>query len=374
MKRVAQICLVVSIGLAAASPVQAQAFCTGPGCAALPFSQDSLNSLFFQFQYQYTNQLFSDIARASTLANITGAPTGTVNLQKFTIGTGVGAGAVPVTNRTLTLTGVGVFQNVPTGGVYASPRIFAGINLGYLFGNEYDPFSGSGSSPSFLSPARFDVFVQGVEYSRRYYLDSHKSRAAAGFYNRGVDVRYHLVEGSPIVGGPLLRFLGVSIGTGYHISRVNLEVNQYAKYKVAAVNGAILYWDGYNYLRIQSKVKTYPVELMTGMQLLYFLNLSVGGGVTTNSGYANMDLTRIGPTYLGTDLTNNVLSGLGINQISSTFDNYLVLNIPGRGSIPKHVPYAKVGVDFNIYVVKIFAEGVYAKHAAGANVGARVQF
>lgn len=372
MKRIL-VTLAVAIGLGTTS-LNAQAMCVGTGCSSIPFNQDSLNNLFFQFQYQYTNQLFSDIAKASIMANITGAPTGTVNLQKFTIGLGSGAGAVPVTNRTITLTGVGVFQDVPTGGVYASPRIFAGVNLGYLLGSAYDPYSGSGRTPSFLSPARFDIYVQGVEYSKRYYLDSHKTRAAAGFYNRGVDVRYHLVEGSPIVGGPLLRFLGVSLGTGYHISRVNLQINQYAKYKVAAMNGAILWWDGYNLLDIKTKIKTYPVELTTGLQLLYFLNLSVGGGVTTNSGHSRMNLLRIGPTYLGGDLTNSVLSGAGVNLISSTFDNYLLLNIPGNGRISKHTPYTKIGLDFNIYVVKIFVEGIYAKRAAGANVGARVQF
>lgn len=374
MKRIASFALAFLVSTTAAGSLQAQAFCSGPGCAALPFNQDALNNLLFQFQYQYTNKLFSDMARASTMANITGPPTGTVNLQKFTIGADVGAGVVPVTNQTLTLTGVGVFQDVQSGGAYAMPRIFGGVNLGFLFGNAYDPFEGSGNTPSFLSPSRFDVYVQGVDYRRHYYLDSHKSRAVAGFFNRGFDVRYHLVEGGPIVGGPLLRFLGVSIGTGYHLSRMDLRIDQYAKYKVAAANGILLYWDGYNYLSLKTKVKTYPVEIMTGLQVLYFLNIAVGGGVSTNSGFSNMNLMRIGPTYGGGDIVNNVVSSLGINQISSTFNNYLVMNIPGHGTIPKHIPYAKASVDINIYVLKVFIEGIYAKRAAGANVGARVQF
>lgn len=373
MRRIALVFVFV-LAAGGGAGLNAQAICTGPGCAALPWNQDQLNSIFFQFQYQYTNKLFDDIARASTLANISGPPTGTVNLQKFTIGADVGAGVVPISNNTITLTGVGVFQDVQSGGAYAMPRIFAGVNLGYLTGSPYDPFDGKSSSPSFLSLSRLDVYVQGVQYRKHYYLDSHKTKATADFFNRGFDVRYHLVEGSPIAGGPLLRFLGVSIGTGFHLSRVDLNVDQYAKYKVAATNGILLYWDGYNYLRIKTKVKTYPVELMTGMQLLYFLNLSVGGGIATNSGYSNMNLMRIGPTYGGGDIVNNIVSGLGINQISSTFNNYVVVNIPGYGRIPRHVPYAKVGVDFNIYVVKIFAEALYAKRAVGANVGARVQF
>ena len=90
--------ILVTASIALARPVHAQAFCQGTGCGAIPFSQDSLNSLFFQFQYQYTNQLFSDIARAGTLANISSAPTGEVNLQKFTVGVGGSAGFVPLQN------------------------------------------------------------------------------------------------------------------------------------------------------------------------------------------------------------------------------------------------------------------------------------
>lgn len=366
--------ILVTASIALARPVHAQAFCQGTGCGAIPFSQDSLNSLFFQFQYQYTNQLFSDIARAGTLANISSAPTGSVNLQKFTLGVGGSAGFVPLQNKTLTMPGVGVFQDVPSGGAYAIPHIFGGVNLGYLMGNAYDPYDSNGSAPSMLSLSRIDVYATGAEYREHYSRDNHNLKVVAGFYNRGFDVRYHLVEGSNIAGGPLFRFLGVSLGTGYHLSRLNIQAEQYQKYRVASLSGVQVFWDGYNYLNIQTKIKTYPVEIMSGMQLLYVLSLSVGGGVTTNSGYADMNLTRIGPVYPSTDVLNNLLSSAGVNLISNTFTSYLTMNISGKGTIPKHVPYAKVSLDINLGPAKIFAEGISTRRAYGANAGVRVQF
>ncbi len=354
-------------------PAFAQAGCAGPGCSAIPFNQDSLNSLFYQFQYQYTNQLFSDIARAGVLANITGAPAGSVNLQKFTIGVDAGAGFVPLQKRTLLMPGVGTFQNVPTGGAYAIPRIFAGVNLGYLTGNPYDPYESSSRS-SMLSLSRFDVYAMGSDYREHYHRNNGNDKAVAGFFNRGFDVRYHLVEGSNIAGGPMLRFLGVSIGTGYHLSRLDVQGEQYVKYNIAASNGVQVFWDGYNYLNIQTKVKSYPAELMTGMQFLYIFSIAIGGGVTTNSGYANMNLTRVGPVYPFGDITNNVLSALGINMISNTYTSYLFVNIPGQGHIPKHVAYAKASVDLNLGPAKIFVEGITTRRGYGANAGLRVQF
>ncbi|HMW61126.1 MAG TPA: hypothetical protein PKA91_15845, partial [Leptospiraceae bacterium] len=154
----------------------------------------------------------------------------------------------------------------------------------------------------------------------------------------------------------------------------NIQAEQYQKYRVASLSGVQVFWDGYNYLSIQTKIKTYPVEIMSGMQLLYVLSLSVGGGVTTNSGYADMNLTRIGPVYPSTDILNNLLSSAGVNLISNTFTSYLTMNISGRGTIPKHVPYAKVSMDINLGPAKIFAEGISTRRAYGANAGVRVQF
>ncbi|MCE9599838.1 MAG: hypothetical protein K8S54_17900 [Spirochaetia bacterium] len=365
--------LLFLLALGTASPAWSQAGCIGSSCSVIPLNQDTLNNMYFQFQYQYTNELFSEIARAGTMANISGPPIGTVNLQKFTIGADVGAGYVPITKKNIVLNGVGTFQDVPSGGAYVMPRIFAGINLGYLLGSPYDPTSGD-RTPSMLSPARLDIYLQGVDARRSSHFDNGNGKASSGFYNRGIDVRYHLVEGGESLGGPLLRFLGVSLGWGYHVSRFDIHAEQFQRYKVATFTGGQVFWDGYNYLYFDGRIKSTSMELATGLQLLYFLNLTIGGGVSRNSGNADFSLGRLGPIYAITDLNSAALSASNVNFLSNTFNSYLYLNISGKGKVPRYLPYGKVGVDINILALKIFVEGLSGRHVFGANAGVRVQF
>lgn len=372
MKLKIKACLIVLLGMTAPS-AWAQAGCIGSSCNVIPFNQDSLNNMYFQFQYQYTNELFEEIAKAGTMANISGPPIGTVNLQKFTIGGDVGAGYVPITKRNITLNGVGTFQDVPSGGAYAMPRIFAGVNLGYLTGSPYDPTEG-GKTPSMLSLARLDLYLQGVDARRRSHFDNGNGKLASGFYNRGIDVRYHLVEGSEILGGPLLRFLGVSLGWSYHVSRFDIRAQHFQRYKIATFGGSQVFWDGYNYLYFDGRIRSTSLELATGLQLLYFLNLTVGGGVSRNSGNAEFNLGRVGPVYGIGDLTSAALSASNVNFLSNAFNSYLYLNISGKGKVPRYLPYAKVGADINLWALKIFVEGLSGRHVFGANAGVRVQF
>jgi len=355
-----------------AVPLGAQAACVGTTCSNLPFNQNSFNNLYFQFQSQYANKLFDGMAQASTLANITGPPIGTVNLQEFTVGFGAGIGYVPFQKGALSLIGFGIVQDAITGGVYGIPRIFAGANLGWLIGSPYDPDTRE-RSPSFLSPARFDLYVQAIDHRRQDGFDHGNIKADAELYTRGFDIRYHLVEGSPITDGGWLRFLGVSVGAGYHLSRVSLNIEQYAKYRITAENGVPVTWEGTNYIDFQSALKSYPVEIVSGLQFLNFLSLSLGMGVATNSGYANIHLTRAGPMYRSSDQVSSPLSTLGLRAVPVASSSFVVLNIPGGGHLPRYTSYFKFGLDLSFWRVKVFVEAIRTGRSIGANVGTRVQ-
>lgn len=370
-------CLCLILGILIFAPtIQAQIVCTGPGCAFLPISQSTLDQMYYDLKDQYMDKLFDDMAVAAALANASGAPAGTVNLSGWTVGASVGAGYLPLKKVNVPITGYGEIKDMPRTGAAVNPRIFLGCNLGWLLNNPYDPFDSDStqSAPFFLSPAKFDVYASFIE-DRRTFDSGDQGHIIVNTRNRGFDVRYHLVEGKPLAAGPLLRFLGVSLGAGYHTALLDLNATQTKgqKLKLNAASGTSMIWDGAILATMRSELKTIPVELMTGMQFLYFLNFTFGGGMAYSKGGVDFNLTRVGPVYVSGDSAALLAAAAGQSVTSSAYTSYLTMTLNGSGKVPKNVAYGKLGLDINLLWLKIFAEGMYSKRAYGANVGVRFQ-
>ncbi len=238
--------LVFAVGLFSQGRLEAQISCAGDGCQYLPLSQATLDQMYYDFKTQYSDKLFEDMAVAASLANLTSAPVGTVNLYGWTIGTSAGIGYVPVKEVTIPITGYGELKDIPRAGAAVNPRIFLGANVGWLLNAPYDPWDSEDSEPGFLSLSRFDVYGSFLEDKRKFSLDDKGGNLKVQTRNFGFDLRYHLVEGKPLAGGPLLRFLGVSVGTGYHRAALDIEAEQLKdqKMKIALTGGSNLIWDG----------------------------------------------------------------------------------------------------------------------------------
>lgn len=367
--------LVLVVGLFSQSRLEAQISCAGDGCQYLPLSQATLDQMYYDFKTQYSDKLFEDMAVAASLANLTSAPVGTVNLYGWTIGTSAGIGYVPVKEVTIPITGYGELKDIPRAGAAVNPRIFLGANVGWLLNAPYDPWDTEDLEPGFLSLSRFDIYGSFIEDKRKFSLDDKGGNLKVQTRNLGFDLRYHLVEGKPLAGGPLLRFLGVSVGTGYQRAALDIEAQQLKdqKMKIALSGGSNLIWDGANILTMQSKVTTIPMEINTGLQLLYILNLTFGAGMAMNKGTSDFVMTRVGPVYLSNDSAALMAALAGQTVTSSAYNSHLTMRLTGSGKAPKSMSYGKLGVDINIVWLKIFAEGTFTKRAYAGNVGVRFQ-
>lgn len=364
--------------MSALAPLQAQMVCSGSACPYIPLNGNQLNSAFGNLQWQYVDPVMQDMARASTIASMATVPIGTVNLQKtFTGGVSVSGGYVDEHKVTVYVPNVGNFENLPAGGAGANPRVFAGVNLGRLNGETYDPFE-NGSTPSLFSPLRFDVYVNMFSMSRHNDASfsynfitgaiNPNSQWSASVASRGLEVRYHLMEASPIMGGPLFRFLGVSLGTGYYLMSQNAAYFQSgSKVTIRLQQGTQLIWDSFDYARYQNGITSIPLEVRSGIQLLYFMNLTASAGVSMNRGYSSLTLIKYGHVYGQSDLLNSLLSNISLP------DANLLFHIGSNQQVPARLPYGKLGLEFNFLDVKLGVEGIFLQKQKGFNVGLRME-
>ncbi|MBI3395114.1 MAG: hypothetical protein HY042_04710, partial [Spirochaetia bacterium] len=322
-----------AVSTALPGALQAQITCTGSACALLPMSPAQLDPMFQALKTQYTDPLFNQMAEASVLASLSGPPVGTVNLSGVTAGAQVSAGYVPVTKTDINIPNAGVYTGVPMAGGAISPRAFFGFNAGFLFASAYEPSSGR-QTPSFLSPARFDIYISAVKDAETLKKNSTAGGTTTAAVNgRGFEVRYHLVEGNGILLGPMLAFRGVSVGAGAYHSHMDVDFTQSDnKLKYQASGYGTLIWNGQNRISYTSQVDSYPIDIKTGIQFLYFLNLTIGVGTVWDKAATSFVLSRTGPVYAQSDLAQ----AMGYELPTAV----LAAKIVGNGSAPARMPFA----------------------------------
>lgn len=379
--------LVLLLAGALSSPLMAQIRCDGAGCSELPFSDAQLGEFYYHFKSQYADRVFEDMAEAAALANLMGPPIGTINLHRITFGAYLGAGYVPEEKVNVYMPGVTTLQDLSALGVAINPRYFIGINLGWLAGADYAPYSGR--TVSFLSPARFDLYLVGAELSESESGEKVQGKIDASSFSRGAELRYHLVEGNEVLWGPFLRFRGASVGIGHHFSlqQINYVANP-AKLNLANENGVNLIWDGSNLINYDVRMRTTKLEFRTGIQLLYLFNLTVGAGGSINEGKADFLLARSGRVYADTNV-NALLSNpdyaeyiknLSEEEYQQLFgqslpDAFMTIAVTGRGRPPYKMVYGLVGFEINLDSLKISLEAVKTQRGTfGASAGLRFDF
>ncbi|MCR9142172.1 MAG: hypothetical protein NXI24_07965 [bacterium] len=400
-------------------PIHAQITCSGSNCGLIPLTPEEYNAMFVELQNQYSNELFRNIAETLVMANVAGPQIGTVNLSRMTTGGYLGAGYKENEDVDINIPNVGVIEDMPSAGAALSGGVFVGVNLGWVLGDRYDPFaapettaelsaSGSGTdndatktdsrsasrssrkTPPFWSPARFDIYLGGLDHRER--LDGQLNSDAiidGKFVSQRFMLRYHLVEGNEIAGGPLLRFHGVSLGIGYATSNQRLTyLAENSTLTTSLQEGVNLDWAAQDQIFYDNNVKSVPIEINTGVQLLYLFNLTLGAGYVRSSGDTRFILTRNGPVVIrqagelpaiddeflqnfpaGTippDLTALISGG------TATAAN-LSLSLFERSRVPRVLYYWKGGLEFNFWVLKLGIEAITTGRNYGASVGLRIE-
>ena len=152
-------------------PAEAQISCTGTACSSIPITAAEFNQMYYDLQDQYTEDLFKDMAEAGVVSNLMGPAIGTVNLTGITFGASLGAGYKTEEKVDVNITGVGSFDDLSRAGAAVSPRIFLGVNLGWLLGSSYDPYSDPDGSarPPWYSLTRVDIYGSGLRHTERIH-------------------------------------------------------------------------------------------------------------------------------------------------------------------------------------------------------------
>ncbi|MEQ9363866.1 MAG: hypothetical protein RIF32_06475 [Leptospirales bacterium] len=391
------------VALAANRPLQAQITCTGDNCGLIPLTPAEYNAMFIELQNQYSNELFRNIAETLVMANVAGPQVGTVNLSRMTAGGYLGAGFKESEDVDVNITGVGVIEDMPAAGAALSGGVFVGVNLGWVLGQAYDPFASPekneadqsggkrpGKTPPFWSPARFDIYLGGLDHRERIENKYNVDGSIDGkFASQRFMLRYHLVEGNEIAGGPLLRFHGVSLGIGYATS--NQRVTYLAENSTLTVSlqeGVNLDWAARDNIFYDNNVKSVPIEISTGVQVLYLLNLTLGAGYVRSSGDTRFILTRNGPVIIRSAgelpaVSDEYLQSLPAGAIppdlaalisggTATAAN-LSLSLYERARVPRVLHYWKGGLEFNFWVLKLGIEAITTGRNYGASVGLRIE-
>jgi hypothetical protein len=358
--------------------LQAQFVCSGTACALLPWTDAQMFQTLGDYKIQYFDLLAKDMAKASMIANISGPPVGTVNLSGFTYGLGASGGYVGMHKIYLFTTfDRSIISNIESAGGAVVPKIFFGFNIGSLWGESYKPFTGSAKPPHWLSPARFDIYLSfgsssyenktNVEYN---FLNGNfdlTRKYSASARNEGIDIRYHLIEGKEILGGPLLRFLGLSVGGGYHKSSQGIFFFEPDRKSVIELSaGTRIIWSGGDMVRYSSRTEGRSIEAKTGIQLLYFLNLTAAIGTSQNRSTGLIQGTRAGNIYGENDLA----AALGI----ATPDAFLMLNLQTPYVMNRAIRYSMYGIEFNFGKFKITADETFSRSGTGRNIGLRYEF
>ncbi len=389
-------CIVLTIS---ARPLEAQVTCSGSNCGLIPLTPEEYNALFIELQNQYSNELFRNIAETLVMANVAGPQIGTVNLSGMTAGGYLGAGFKENEDVDVNIPGVGVIEDMPSAGAALSGGAFVGVNLGWVLRQAYDPFAeaddgeaggASRKTPPFWSPARFDIYLGGLDHRERIENKYNVDGVIDGkFASQRFMLRYHLVEGNEIAGGPLLRFRGVSLGIGYATSNQRLEyLADNSTLTVSLQEGVNLDWAAQDRIFYDNNVKSVPIEITTGVQLLYIMNLTIGAGYVRSSGDTRFILTRNGPVTirsaselpaLSEEFIESLpagsippdLAGL-INSGSANVAN-LSLSLYQRARVPRVLHYWKGGLEFNFWVLKLGIEGITTGRNHGASIGVRIE-
>ena len=222
-------------------------------------------------------------------------------------------------------------------------NLYGGLNLG-LWG---------------LGLPNVDIILHGGGGSFGWKFDDYEISGSS--YRGGILLRYHVINPISLL---VVKFLGLSVGAGYAYQNVDfklsrdtrdsLDVSAHPSFSSNAT------WRSKQTIGFEASNSMIPLQVQTGINLLWVLNLHVGVGYALAYGD-----TEIGYKAKGTVRATTV----GTNPASAN----LLIDYTGKEKA-ENASYIFGGGEIKIFMFHIVAEGIWNfDEVAGFTVGLRFQ-
>lgn len=402
----------LSFAILLSSPsVSAKTTCSGEVCTTIPQKYISdLDNIDAAFDSQYLQPVFQSMVEASVISNNNSGMIGVGYVNRFQVGAGLGAGFVKKDDINVVYKDVNI-PKLPNVGIAAAPTAMFAFNLGWLLGKgpylnptsekkvkknpelEDDEEEDEEEERSILH--RFNFYFHGMKAN--YYTTSDMKAAygnkpelsgALNVESFGAMMRFQLIE-PKISNFDLIGFSGVSIGIGYNMQNLGFDISHQARTNPTINFGELKgSWVARTEFEFASNVRSIPLEVRTGIKLLYFFDIYAGLGVSKNYGTADLHLSRGGPVKLSVDpfyaynstlLTSDYYKYYSNNSLNSSNsvlnpEGTLSMDFRKKTKVSSNTNYAIVGMEFNLLFLKLLAEATILEKAYGANVGLKIAF
>ena len=213
----------------------------------------------------------------------------------------------------------------------------------------------------FIDFNKMKLFVNYMSMSQKFADDKMDfDSTTLGFH-----LQYNLVEGIDVVPGYMLRWTGVDITAGYEMNSMELKYthteNKTGSYTDSGVT-TNYNLSGNAVIAVDSSTHSIPVEVSTGVRLLYLLSLYGGLGADFNFGESTATVTD--------SITGTATPSVG--GVTATLDPSI--NVGQKGEPKSMMGRAFIGTMFNFWLVKIniHVNKGLGNDTFGANVGMRV--
>lgn len=209
------------------------------------------------------------------------------DMELFMVGARVGVGLDVGSNSFSDLVG-GDVDAEQISGFGAGVALAGGLNLGMFDWSEEDP-------EAWFKWSNMNLFFNVFKY------DYNKDEISADTTNLGIHLQYKLMEAKTFI--PFVfTWTGVQITTGYEYSNFNVGVNYTLteNYTDTVTVGTLgskqvnASFTGNAGINAEVTTHSIPIEVSTGMQLLYFMTLYGGLGTDISFGSASVNATVSG--------------------------------------------------------------------------------
>lgn len=224
-----------------------------------------------------------NIARTNVIGGLMAHPTSDATIKSgatpgFMVGA-CGTMAVGLSNKVDVQSGTGTTEYPMVAGVVGF-NAYGGINLS-LWG---------------IGFPNLDVIVHqgGGSFSKKY--DDYTISGSS--YRGGVLLRYHVINPISLV---VVKFLGLSIGTGYAFQRVNFEFAREDTETISVGGFTNATWRSKQTIGFTANSNIFPLQVQTGIQVLFFLNLHAGAGYALAFGETEVGYKNVGTVTHTTD-------------------------------------------------------------------------
>ena len=371
--------LVVALGIAPVAGLEARVRCYGPACVSVPADDARRQLTFLSLHLQYQERIRRENLRAASLANLMRTSGGGQKLEGFSAGLGSGSAWTASNRMDAHVPGAGSFTNLPVSGSAVQPSLSLGANLARLrelLGKGVGPVGPERSSAPF-SLGRFDLYLHMVHARAQDQDWGHprEQSARGSVRSRGAELRYQILE-ERALGKSSLRFLGLSVGIGYHGTNSTLTIREpvtrvgYSPSNPTGEEQPVI-WDLSNDISMKAHLNTMPLELRGGMSLWVF-DLYLGLGAARHKGNGRFSTVGVGPAYNASNVQGAV-EGAAVGA-SAHADAVLGMLLSGQNYVNISNAYSRIGIEVGPEFLRVSAEYLIDPRARGLYFGLRCQW